>query len=51
MKTKCVVILAALVIALGVVMTITGCCEKTKKCTKAQETKACEKAPAPAPAK
>jgi flagellar basal body-associated protein FliL len=46
---KCVVVLAALVIALGAVMTITGCC--TKKSTapaKAPETKACEKAPAPA---
>jgi flagellar basal body-associated protein FliL len=45
MKTKCVVILAALVIALGVVMAITGC--EAKKCTKAPATKAVEKAPAP----
>jgi hypothetical protein len=42
---KCVVVLAALVIALGVVA-ITGC--ETKKCTKAPATKAVEKAPAPA---
>ncbi len=48
MKAKCVVVLVALVIALGVVMTITGC---QNKCTKAPETKAVEKAAAPAPAK
>jgi hypothetical protein len=29
MKTKCVVLVVALVIALGVMMTITGCEEKT----------------------
>ena len=50
MRTKCVVILAAVVIAFGIMMT-TGCSEKKKKCEKAPETKACEKAPAPAPAK
>ena len=48
MKAKCIVVLAALVIALGGVMMITGCCQK--KCTKAPETKAVEKAPTPAPA-
>jgi hypothetical protein len=46
MKTKCIVVLAAVVIALGAVMAIMGC--ETKKCTKAPETKAAEKAPAPA---
>jgi hypothetical protein len=33
MKTKCIVVLIALVIALGAVMTITGC--KSKKTTPA----------------
>jgi hypothetical protein len=42
---KCVVVMAALVIALGVVMAITGC--EAKKCTKAPATKTVEKAPAP----
>ena len=42
---KCVVVLAALVIVMGVVMAITGC--EAKKCTKAPATKAVEKAPAP----
>jgi hypothetical protein len=46
MKTKCVVILMALIIALGGFMTVTGC--ESNKCTKAPETKAAEKA---APAK
>lgn len=49
MKTKCVVILATLVIVLGAVMTVTGCCEK--KCGKAPEAKACEKTSASTPAK
>ncbi len=35
MKTKCVVVLVALVIALGTVMTITGC--KSKKSAPAAE--------------
>ena len=47
MKAKCVAVLVVVVIALGAVMAITGCGEK-KKCTKAPETKAVEKAPAPA---
>jgi hypothetical protein len=42
---KCVMVLAVLAIVIGVVA-ITGC--EAKKSTKAPETKAVEKAPAPA---
>jgi cell division protein FtsN len=46
---KCVVVLAVLVIALGVVMAITGCeAKKSTAPAKAPATKAVEKAPAPA---
>jgi hypothetical protein len=41
MKAKCVAVLAAVVIAFGAVMAMAGC--ESKKCTKAPETKACEK--------
>jgi hypothetical protein len=41
MKTKCVVLVVALVIALGVMMTITGC--EAKKCSKTTKTTTVEK--------
>jgi uncharacterized lipoprotein YehR (DUF1307 family) len=43
MKAKCVVVLVALVIALGAVMMITGCNEENKTPTKAHSTTTVEK--------